>query len=120
MDHGPEFEGRILDAWAYQSGVDLAFIRPGKPVDNCYIESFNGRFRDECLNEHWFVTMQHARSVIEAWRLEYNTERTHSSLNDLTPEEFRHAHASGNASGSMSVKTKNPVSLTPDSTSIPY
>jgi putative transposase len=121
VDHGPEFEGRILDAWAYQSGVDLAFIRPGKPVDNCYIESFNGRFRDECLNEHWFITMAHARSTIEAWRIEYNTERTHSSLGNLTPEEFRDAHASEvKRFGSVSVKAKNPVSLTPDSTSIPY
>jgi putative transposase len=120
VDHGPEFEGRVLDAWAYRRNVRLAFIRPGKPVDNCYIESFNGRFRDECLNEHWFITMAHARSTIEAWRIEYNTERTHSSLDDLTPEEFRHAHASGKFTGSVSVKAKNPVSLTPDSTSIPY
>ena len=120
VDHGPEFEGRVLDAWAYKRSVRLAFIRPGKPVDNCYIESFNGRLRDECLNEHWFITMQHARSTIEAWRVEYNTERTHSSLNDLTPEEFKHAHASGKFTGSVSVKAKNPVSLTPDSTSIPY
>ena len=121
VDHGPEFEGRLLDAWAYERNVRLAFIRPGKPVDNCYIESFNGRFRDECLNEHWFLTMTHARSVIEAWRIEYNTERTHSSLNDLTPEEFRAAHASDQRHfGSVSVKAKNPVSLTPDSTSIPY
>jgi len=57
-------------------------------VENAYIESFNGRFRDECLNEHWFMTMAHARRVIEAWRIEYNTERPHSSLGDLTPEEF--------------------------------
>jgi len=68
------------DAWAYKRAVRLAFIRPGKPVDNCYIESFNGRLRDECLNEHWFMSMQHARSTIEAWRVEYNTERPHSSL----------------------------------------
>ena len=120
VDHGPEFEGRVLDAWAYKRSVRLAFIRPGKPVDNCYIESFNGRLRDECLNEHWFITMQHARSTIEAWRVEYNTERTHSSLNDLTPEEFKHAHAYGKFPGSVSVKAKTPVSLTPDSTSIPY
>ena len=74
VDHGPEFEGQVLDAWAYKRGVRLAFIRPGKPVDNCYIESFNGRLRDECLNEHWFMSMQHARSTIEGWRIEYNTE----------------------------------------------
>ena len=121
VDHGTEFTSRALEDWAYQHGVQLDFIRPGKPVDNCYIESFNGRFRDECLNEHWFITMAHARSTIEAWRIEYNTERTHSSLNDLTPEEFRDAHASAQKHfGSVSVKAKNPVSLTPDSTSIPY
>ena len=120
VDHGPEFEGRALDAWAYKRAVRLAFIRPGKPIENAYVESFNGRFRDECLNEHWFLSLQHARSVIEAWRIEYNTERPHSSLDDLTPEEFRHAHASGKVTGSVSVKPKNPVSLTPDSTSIPY
>jgi putative transposase len=88
VDHGPEFEGKVLDAWAYEHGVRLNFIRPGKPVENAYIESFNGRFRDECLNEHWFLTMAHARRVIEHWRIEYNTERPHSSLDDLTPEEF--------------------------------
>ena len=88
VDHGPEFEGQVLDAWAYHSGVRLNFIRPGKPVENAYIESFNGRFRDECLNEHWFLTMAHARRVIEAWRIEYNTERPHSSLGDLAPEQF--------------------------------
>ena len=68
VDHGPEFEGQALDAWAYKRAVRLAFIRPGKPIENAYVESFNGRFRDECLNEHWFLSMQHARSVIEAWR----------------------------------------------------
>jgi putative transposase len=88
VDHGPEFEGQVLDAWAYERRVQLSFIRPGKPNENAYIESFNGKFRDECLNEHWFVTMAQARRIIEAWRVEYNTERTHSSLGDLTPEEF--------------------------------
>lgn len=88
VDHGPEFEGQVLDTWAYAKNVQLAFIRPGKPVENAYIESFNGKFRDECLNEHWFVTMAHARHAIEKWRIEYNCERPHSSLADLTPEEF--------------------------------
>ncbi len=88
VDHGPEFEGQVLDAWAYQRNVHLSFIRPGKPNENAYIESFNGKFRDECLNEHWFITMAHARGAIEAWRIEYNTERPHSSLGDLTPEEY--------------------------------
>jgi putative transposase len=92
VDNGPEFAGKALDAWAYEAGVTLSFIRPGKPVENAYIESFNGRFRDECLNEHWFMTMRHARSLIESWRIEYNTERPHSSLGYLTPEQFAQAH----------------------------
>ncbi len=88
VDNGPEFAGKVLDAWAYEAGVTLSFIRPGKPVENAYIESFNGRFRDECLNEHWFVSMRHARQLIEEWRIEYNTERPHSSLGYLTPVQF--------------------------------
>jgi putative transposase len=88
VDHGPEFEGQALDAWAYEAGVRLNFIRPGKPIENAYIESFNGRFRDECLNEHWFLTMAHARRIIESWRIEYNTVRPHSSLGNLTPEQY--------------------------------
>lgn len=120
VDHGPEFESQALDAWAYKRGVRLAFIRPGKPVENAYVESFNGKFRDECLNEHWFMSMQHARSTIEAWRLEYNTERPHSSLDDLTPEEFRDAHASRRSADRVRENLKNIVSLTPDSTSLPY
>jgi putative transposase len=92
VDNGPEFAGKALDSWAYEAGVTLSFIRPGKPVENAYIESFNGRFRDECLNEHWFMTMRHARSLIESWRIEYNTERPHSSLGYLTPEQFAQAH----------------------------
>ena len=88
VDNGPEFDGQVLDQWAYRSSVHLSFIRPGKPNENAYIESFNGKFRDECLNEHWFISLAHARRVIEAWRIEYNTERPHSSLGNLTPEEF--------------------------------
>jgi putative transposase len=88
VDHGPEFESQVLDEWAYRRRVQLNFIRPGKPVENAYIESFNARFRDECLNEHWFMTLGHARQVIENWRIEYNTERPHSSLGNLTPEQF--------------------------------
>jgi putative transposase len=88
VDHGPEFEGQVLDSWAYERNVRLSFIRPGKPNENAYIESFNGKFRDECLNEHWFRSMAHTRRVIEDWRVEYNTERPHSSLGKLTPIEF--------------------------------
>ena len=93
MDHGPEFEGQALDAWAYRQDIRLAFIRPGKPVENAYIESFNGKFRDECLNEHWFITIEHARRLIERWRIEYNTERPHSSLGNRTPAEYAHGLA---------------------------
>jgi putative transposase len=88
IDNCPEFIGKTLDEWAYRRGIKLFFITPGKPVENCYIESFNGRFRDECLNEHWFMSMEHARRVIEEWRIDYNSERPHSSLGYLTPEEF--------------------------------
>jgi len=88
VDNGPEFAGRTLDAWAYQHGVQLDFIAPGKPVQNAYIESFNGRLRDECLNEHWFSTLAEARATIEAWRLDYNSVRPHSALHNRTPEEF--------------------------------
>jgi putative transposase len=88
VDNGPEFDGTVLDKWAYRMHVHLSFIRPGKPNENAYIESFNGKFRDECLNEHWFINLAHARNVIEAWRNEYNTERPHSSLGNRTPQEF--------------------------------
>ena len=88
IDNGPEFAGSALDAWAYRRGVRLHFIEPGKPVQNAYVESFNGRLRDECLNEHWFTTLEEARGRLEAWRQDYNTVRPHSSLGDLTPEAF--------------------------------
>lgn len=88
VDNGPEFAGRVLDEWAYRKGVRLRFIRPGKPVENAYIESFNGRLRDECLNEHWFESLNEARTLIEAWRREYNHDRPHSSLGNATPVEF--------------------------------
>lgn len=88
VDHGPEFTSLALDAWAHGRGVKLAFIQPGKPTQNAYIESFNGRFRDECLNDHWFTTLYEARVLIEAWRKDYNLNRPHSSLGDITPLEF--------------------------------
>lgn len=88
LGNGPEFAGRALDAWAYQRGVALCFIRPGKPIENAYVESFNGKFRDECLNEHWFLNMVDAQAVIEAWRLDYNTVRPHSALDGRTPYQF--------------------------------
>ncbi|WP_394358011.1 IS3 family transposase [Methylococcus mesophilus] len=88
VDNGPEFAGKALDEWADSQGLCLSFIQPGKPQQNAYIESFNGKFRDECLNEHWFVSMCHARQVIEEWRREYNEQRPHSSLAYLTPDQF--------------------------------
>jgi putative transposase len=88
IDNGPEFISNALDAWANNRGVNLTFIRPGKPVENAYIESFNGRLRDECLNENWFLSVEHARRVVEEWRIDYNTARPHSSLDSLSPEEF--------------------------------
>ncbi len=87
-DNGPEFVSQALDHWAERHGVTLDFIRPGHPVENCFIESFNGRLRDECLNIHHFRTLEEARTVIEAWRTEYNTERPHGSLGWQTPEGF--------------------------------
>jgi putative transposase len=88
VDNGPEFAGRALDAWAYARGVTLRFIRPGKPIENAYVESFNGKFRDECLNEHWFVSLADAKTTIETWRVDYNTVRPHSSLGGRTPDHF--------------------------------
>lgn len=87
-DNGPEFISQNLDIWAYQNKVELKFIQPGKPVQNAYIESFNGKFRDECLNQHWFLNLEEARLEIEAWRKDYNENRPHSSLRMKTPNEF--------------------------------
>ena len=88
VDHGTEFMSRALEDWAYQRGVQLDFIRPGKPVENAFIESFNGRLRDECLNVHQFTSIEDAKAKIEAWRVDYNQRRPHSSLGHLTPNEF--------------------------------
>ncbi|WP_371318608.1 IS3 family transposase [Vibrio fluvialis] len=99
-DQGPEFTGKALDQWAYQHGVILKLIQAGKPTQNAYIESFNGKFRDECLNEHWFRDLSHTRDLISLWRMDYNENRPHSALGYLTPSEFaattRTARNSGN------------------------
>ena len=87
-DNGPEFCGRALLTWAHERGLTLRLIEPGKPNQNAYIESFNGRFRDECLNEHWFTSLAHARAVIETWRREYNEERPKKGLGGLTPAAY--------------------------------
>ena len=87
-DQGPKFTGRALDQWAYQHGVQLKLIQPGKPTQNAFIESFNGKFRDECLNEYWFHTLDHARVIINQWRKDYNECRPHSMLGYKTPAEM--------------------------------
>jgi putative transposase len=88
VDHGTEFQSRALEDWAYRRGVQLDFIRPGKPVENAFIESFNGRLRDECLNVHQFASLAEAQAIIEAWRMDHNHHRLHSSLGHLTSNEF--------------------------------
>ena len=88
VDNGPEFISKVLDQWAYANGVELVFSRPGKPTDNAYIESFNGRLRQECLNTHWFLSLEDACSRIEAWRHANNETRPHSALDWQTPAEF--------------------------------
>ncbi len=85
IDNGPEFISKALDAWAYRNGVQLEFSRPGKPTDNAFAESFNGHFRAECLDQHWFASLEEARQTIEAWRVDYNTERPHRALQQQTP-----------------------------------
>lgn len=100
VDNGPEFISMDLDRWAYENGVELDFSRPGKPTDNAMIESFNRSFRDECLNMHWFLSLEDAREKIEIWRQEYNDFRPHSSLENRTPSEF-----------AMMLDTENSLSL---------
>ncbi len=87
-DNGAEFTGKAMLTWAHRHGISLRLIEPGKPNQNAYVESFNGRLRDECLNEHWFTSLAHARTVIETWRREYNEERPKRSLGGLTPAQY--------------------------------
>ena len=107
-DNGKEFCGRAMLSWAHARGVQLFLIEPGKPNQNAYIESFNGRFRDECLNEHWFTSLRHAKAIIDTWRREYNEERPKKSLGGLTPAAFAKALAEKSAT------------LTPDSKALCY
>ena len=125
MDNGPEMIGKVLDQWAWRNSVRLHFIDLGKPTQNAFIESFNGRFRDECLNENWFLSIEEAaveaelnenwfldihdsRRIIEAWRIDYNSSRPHSALGYATPEEFAAAHQ-GHAPGEL---TTSPTTAT--------
>ena len=100
-DQGPEFTSRALDRWAYGKTVDLKLIAAGKPTQNAYIESFNGKFRDECLNDHYFSNLAHARAVIAAWRRDYNETRPHSSLGRIPPAQFAARHRLGAGDGAI-------------------
>jgi putative transposase len=102
LDNGPEFQSKALDAWAFQHGVQLQFIRPGKPVENAFIESFNSRFRDECLNQHWFRTLPEAQACIERWRQHYNTARPHRGLGRRTPAAFAALYQEGSTTTRLS------------------
>jgi putative transposase len=103
VDNGPEFTSKALDLWAYARQVELDFSRPGKPTDNALIESFNGRFRQECLNQEWFVSLEDAKAKAGAWRIDYNEFRPHSSLGNLAPREY--AELCQEKQGSKSPKT---------------
>ena len=93
VDNGTEFTSRAMDLWAYTNRVKLDFSRPGKPTDNAFIESFNGQLRKECLNQHWFISLDDARDKIEEWRIDYNEVRPHGSLGNQTPVEYaRNGH----------------------------
>jgi putative transposase len=125
IDHGTEFTSKVLDQWAYENKVTLHFITPGRPMENGYIESFHGKFREECLNEHWFLNLDDARETIEAWRIDYNRVRPHSSLGYLTPEAFAtgcanvenkkrfpHSHSLDGCGGVNLQLNSNPSALT--------
>lgn len=88
IDNGPEFTSKRMIIWACNAGVNLHFIKPGKPTQNAFVETFYGRFRDECLNQHWFTSFTEANKIIQLWRHEYNNLRPHSALNNLTPAQF--------------------------------
>jgi putative transposase len=109
VDNGPEFTSRALDAWAYTNGVTIHFIQPGKPVQNAFVESFNGKLRDECLNMHLFATLHEARVTIGQWHRHYNTWRPHESLGGMTPDQYAVSLASGSP-----LRGSPPASLTRD------
>lgn len=92
VDNGPEFTSKVMTEWCDKNGVQLQFIKPGKPIENAFIESFNALVRDECLNQNLFMNIDDARLRIEAWRKRYNQRRPHGSLNQLTPNEFAAIH----------------------------
>ncbi len=107
-DNGSEFTSKVMDQWAWLNNVRLDFSRPGKPTDNAYIESFNGRVRQECLNQHWFTTMDEVQRILDIWKVNYNLERPHSSLGNQSPLEF----ASSSCKNGKPVNTLNALELT--------
>ncbi len=111
VDNGPELRGRDLDRWAHDHGVRLFFIDPGKPMQDGSIESFNGRFREECLDQNWFTSLAEARRIIEAWRLDYNEHRPHTSLRMATPAAF--------AAARPLIRQPRPPASEPDTASPP-
>jgi len=114
VDNGPEFISKSLDLWAYWNGVTLDFSRPGKPTDNAFIESFNGTVREECLNQHWFLSLEDAQEKLEAWRRDYNEERPHSSLKNQTPLEYSRRSTSTQARQTETAPPAITVVSTPD------
>jgi putative transposase len=108
VDNGSEFSGRLLDLWAYHCKARIDFSRPGKPTDNCYVETFNGSLRDECLNVHWFETMEDAKVIIEARRRDYNETRPHMALNAAAPEEFARQSGVGTSKTNPQNGPENP------------
>jgi putative transposase len=105
VDNGPEFISKSLDWWAYFNNVKLDFSRPGKPTDNAFIESFNGRVRQECFDQHWFLSIEDAQTKLDAWRSEYNQVRPHSSLDNRTPAEFAAMSCSSKLRGAQLGRT---------------
>ena len=102
--YGPEFSGKALDAWAFEYGVQIVFTHPGKPAANGHIKSLNGKYRDECLNQNVFLSLQDARRTVETWRKDYNQRRPHSSLGWLTLEEFREKNITCNPVGTTNLQ----------------
>lgn len=115
-DNGPEFTSRRMIGWAEERKLMLVHIQPGKPMQNGHVESFHGRLRDECLNAHWFRTLQDVRRTVESWRQEYNCERPHSGLDYMTPEEFRQTTDRGKDGGNAALENtiRFPLSPSPD------
>lgn len=118
VDNGPELTSKAMFLWAEKTGVQLRFIDPGKPIQNAFVESFNARFRDTCLNEHWFENLADAREIIESWRHHYNRQRPHSALQYRTPEDVRKeweaAYGKDGSFGALENSSSFPLAHRPD------